>query len=176
METITHNINGYEVSFMDFGRGDKRVFVMNPEGVQIYGHRTTGSVNYLETAKKVIQEDVNFRAAFDCKPEIEEIIVAPADKMICLSNRKAEFKAAMLRGLENDLVVERDIDRDSFLVVNCTNSTDYRVRLETRADGKVYGCCECKDFNFRKHICKHIAEVLQESFFGVTESFGVTLN
>lgn len=171
METIKRNINGYEVIFINFGRGDQRLFINNPEGIQIYGHKTSSGIDYLETAKREIAEDMNLRGV-----AVVETVAAPviADRMICLSARKDEFKTAMLRGIENDLVVERDVERDSFFVVNTTNSTDYRVKLETR-DGAAHASCSCPDFQMRRRLCKHIAEVLQESFFGVTESFGVIL-
>lgn len=55
-----HDIDGYAVTFMSFG-ADKRLFITNPEGIQIYGHRTSG-LNYLETAKREIADDVDFRA------------------------------------------------------------------------------------------------------------------
>lgn len=113
------------------------------------------------------QSDLAFRPV-----QIEPV----AEKgMICLSSRKDEFKAALKRGLENDLHVEADCQPDTFLVVNRTNNTDYRVKLETR-NGLAHVSCECRDFQFRRRLCKHICEVLQETFFGVADSFGVTLS
>lgn len=97
-------------------------------------------------------------------------------KMICLSDRKAEFRSAMKRGQNHDLQVYPDFEKDSFIVVNRTNETKYPVRFETRADRKNYVFCGCKDFQYKKRLCKHAAEVLQDTFFGVVESFGVELN
>ena len=100
----------------------------------------------------------------------------PTDpKMICLNSRKEEFKSALKRGLENDLQVYPDFEKDAFVVVNRTNNTEYKVRFETCAGAKLFTVCSCKDFEYRKHLCKHIAEVLQDAFFGVVESFGVVL-
>lgn len=175
METIKHIINGYEVIFINFGRGDKRLFVNNIEGIQIYGHKTTDAINYLETAKRVIAEDMKLATVGVVETVAPIVETTTVDKMICLSDRKEEFKAAMKRGFENDLHVEADFEPDTFLVVNRTNQTDYRVKLETSTDGKVWGSCECRDFSFRRRICKHQSEVLQDVFFGVTESSGVIL-
>lgn len=157
MQTAT--INGFQVVILK-GFDGTQLFISNPEGFQIYAHRVSGDA--MERAKAIIALET---------PEVIESV----DKMICLSARKEEFQSAMLRGLENNLVVERDTERDSFFVVNTTKSTDYRVRLETR-DGLAHAECECADFQNRRRICKHISEVLQESFFGVTETFGVTLS
>ena len=92
-------------------------------------------------------------------------------KMICLNNRKDEFRAAMKRGLSSEMDVYNDFERDAFVVVNRTNATEYRVSLEMRG-GSAFAVCGCGDFQFRRHVCKHIGEVLTETFFGVVESFG----
>jgi len=154
-------INGFRVMVFT-GYDGTQLFINHPDGHNIYAHRVSGDP--MERAKQIIAL------------EMPEVITAPADKMICLSDRNEEFKAAMKRGLENDLTVEPDFERDTFLVVNHTNQTDYRVKLETRADGKIWGSCECRDFSFRRRICKHQSETLQDIFFGVTESLGVILN
>lgn len=57
MQNTQTTFNGYEVNLMDFENGDKRLFITNPEGFQIYGHRTSG-INYLETAKREIADDI----------------------------------------------------------------------------------------------------------------------
>jgi len=86
---------------------------------------------------------------------------------ICLTDRKDEFRAALKRGSESDLEVFAGWDKDVFHVVNRDNKSDYRVEFEVM-DGKLYSECDCKDFIYRKRVCKHISEVLQEQFFGVS--------
>lgn len=88
-----------------------------------------------------------------------------ADRMICLSDRRAEFAEALTRAGKSDLEVFPDWERDAFVIVNNDKGNEYKVNFETRADGKLYGDCECSDFSFRKRICKHIGEVLAESLF-----------
>lgn len=85
---------------------------------------------------------------------------------ICLNDRKDEFKKALKRGLDDEFDVYAGWDRDTFFVVNLTNASEYRVEFET-VEGRLFAECECKDFVFRKHVCKHIAEVLQETLFGI---------
>lgn len=157
-------INGYQITVFT-GYHGTQLFITHPEGYTIYAHKVSGDP--MERARQVIALEV---------PEIETIPAPVLDKMICLSNRKPEFRAAMKRGLSNDFNVYPDFEKDSFVVVNRTSETEYRVRLETRADGKNYGMCGCKDFYYRKNVCKHLSEVLADTFFGVVESFGVELN
>lgn len=85
-------------------------------------------------------------------------------KMICLSERKAEFREALERGKNNNFEVYADWDRDAFVVVNRDNFAEYRVKLETNQT-RLYAECECKDFVFRKRLCKHIGEVLTNALF-----------
>lgn len=85
---------------------------------------------------------------------------------ICLSDRKDEFKAALKRALDNEFTVYAGWDRDTFFARNESNGNEYRVEFET-IDGKTFAECECKDFYYRKRICKHIAGVLQETIFGI---------
>lgn len=90
----------------------------------------------------------------------------PEAGMICLTERsREEIKAALKRSFKNEFEVYADWHRDQFVVVNKTNKTEYPVQLET-IGGKAWGKCGCKDFKFRKHACKHIAEVLQWTLFG----------
>lgn len=155
-------INGYRVMIFT-GYDGTQLFINHPEGHTIYAHRVSGDA--MERAREVIAADAPVAT-----------VAAPVNKMICLSDRKAEFKSAMKRGLENDLEVYPDFEPDTFVVVNRTNKSEYRVRFETRADGKTYSECGCKDFEFKKRICKHQSEVIADVFFGVVESFGVTLD
>lgn len=90
-----------------------------------------------------------------------------ANLQICLSERKAEFKEALKRGLDTDFVVYAGWDKDTFFVRNEEKNTEYRVEFET-VEGRVFAECECKDFIFRKRVCKHIAAVLQETIFGIS--------
>jgi hypothetical protein len=86
--------------------------------------------------------------------------------MICLHEReRSEMRAALKRGFENEFAVFADWDRDAFVIVNKTKNTEYRVRLDTQA-GRTFAMCSCPDFTYRKKVCKHIAEVLQFTFFG----------
>ena len=158
-------INGFRVMIFT-GYDGTQLFINNPEGDNIYAHKVSGDP--MERAREVIAQNMPAKVS----------VAAPVktDRMICLSDRKAEFKQAMKRGLENDLEVYPDFEPDTFVVVNRTKKSEYRVRCETRADGKTYTECACRDFEFRKHICKHQAEVLQDIFFGVVEALGVTLN
>lgn len=85
-------------------------------------------------------------------------------KMICLSERKSEFKEALQRGKDNHFEVFADWERDSFVVVNEDNGSEYRVKLETDRE-RLFGQCDCQDFNYRKRICKHLSEVLTFALF-----------
>jgi hypothetical protein len=85
---------------------------------------------------------------------------------ICLSDRKGEFKEALKRANENEFDVYAGWDRDTFFVVNKEKNSEYRVEFET-IDGKCFVECECKDFMYRKRVCKHIAAALQETMFGI---------
>lgn len=86
--------------------------------------------------------------------------------MICLSDRKAEFRKALERGETSDLEVFPDWERDAFVVVNHKNNHEYRVNLQAH-NGKLYGECFCKDYEIRKRLCKHIGAVLIDSIFTV---------
>ena len=160
-------INGFQVMIFT-GYHGTQLFINHPDGHTIYAHKVTGGeIGAMERARQIIRAEM---------PETVEAAAPVADKMICLSNRKSEFRAALKRGLSNDLAVYPDFEPDSFVVVNLTNETEYRVSLETREDGKNYGQCSCKDFYYRKNVCKHLSETLAETFFGVVESFGVNFN
>jgi hypothetical protein len=87
-------------------------------------------------------------------------------KMICLSERKAEFTEALNRGKDNRFEVFADWDRDAFVVVNLDNKAEYRVKLETHRE-QLFASCDCPDFTFRKRICKHASEVLTNALLMV---------
>ena len=160
-------INGYQVTIFTGFHGTQ-LFITHPEGYTIYAHKVSGGeTGAMERAREIIAANM---------PAPVEVAAPVKDRMICLSDRKTEFRAAFKRGLENDFEVYPDFEPDTFVVVNRTKQSEYRVRFETRADGKTYAMCACRDFEFRKHVCKHQAEVLQDMFFGVVEAFGVTLN
>lgn len=84
-------------------------------------------------------------------------------KMICISNRTEEFRAALDRGKDNRFEVYANWEKDAFVVVNQDNKNEYHVTLDN-SRGAFYGECECPDYIYRrkenKRICKHIAEVL----------------
>lgn len=160
MEQTT--INGYKVMIFH-GYDGTQLFINDPKGQNIYAHRVSGDA--IERAKEIIARETTLA------PETLTV----KSRAICLSTRKAEFKSALKRGLENEFEVYPDFEPDTFVVVNRTKQTEYRVKLGTH-DAKVFASCGCRDFEFRRHLCKHIAEVLQDNFFGVTASFGVVLN
>lgn len=93
--------------------------------------------------------------------QIEPIVVPD---MVCISERKDEFIASLERGKHSDLEVFGHWEKDTFVVVNNDKGNEYRVNLQT-ANGKLYGECECRDYEFRKRICKHIGAVLTNSIF-----------
>lgn len=95
-----------------------------------------------------------------------ETIAPTLGRMICVSERKAEFVEALQRGRNSKLEVYEDWDKDAFVVVNAENKAEYRVRLDNR-DDKFFADCECPDFIYRKRVCKHIGEVLTHCLFSV---------
>lgn len=91
-------------------------------------------------------------------------------KMLCLSERKSEFRDALLRGKDNRFEVYADWDKDAFVVVNLDNKNEYRVKLQSHQE-KLFGSCECPDFIYKKkenkRMCKHLAEVLANALLTV---------
>lgn len=146
-------INGYRVMIFT-GYDGTQLFVNHPDGHTIYAHRVSGDP--IQRAKEVIAQDM---------PEAAPAPMA-ANKMICLSNRRAEFTEALNRGKDNKFEVYADWDRDAFVVVNLGNLAEYRVKLETQ-NNLLHASCECPDFQFKKRICKHISEVLTNALFTV---------
>jgi hypothetical protein len=92
-----------------------------------------------------------------------------SSRRITLNDRKEEFWQAAMRSIDQNFVVYEDWDFGSFVVVNKTNQTEYRVELEAIGD-RSYVSCNCKDYSFRKHICKHIVQVLQARMFGLVQA------
>ena len=84
--------------------------------------------------------------------------------MICISHRKTEFAEALVRSKSSRLEVFADWDKDAFVVVNKDNRSEHRVKFGTFA-GKLFGECSCRDFDFRKRVCKHLSEVLTFTLF-----------
>lgn len=95
-----------------------------------------------------------------------QIEAQASGKMIYLSERKGEFRAALERGKDNRFEVYADWERDSFVVVNKDNGAEYRVKLESQ-NNRLFGECECGDFTFRRRVCKHLSEVLTFALFAV---------
>ena len=85
-------------------------------------------------------------------------------EMLCLTDRKGEFKQASERAEKSELYVFFDAP-DRYGVVNGESKENYGVNLKT-SQGRIYAGCECADFVFRKRLCKHIAAVIDEILFG----------
>src|SRR5947209_19139442 len=81
-------------------------------------------------------------------------------EMLCLTNRRQEFKRAADRAEKSELHVFYDAP-DCYCVVNGKSKVNYGVNLKSVA-GRIYVECECADFVFRKRLCKHIAIVIDE--------------
>ena len=156
-------INGFQVTIIT-GYYGTQLFITNADGVSIYAHQVSGGRDgAFERANEVIARETAQAATVKVETVIET--VSAGSRKICLNERKDEFKQALKRGLDNDLVVYAGWDKDTFFVVNNSNGKEYKIELET-VDGKTFGECECRDFEFRKRICKHQTAVLQEVFFG----------
>lgn len=143
-------INGFKVTIF-YGFNGTQLFITNAENVQIYAHRVSGDA--LARAKEIIAGET-----------VET--PAPVENEICISDRKVEFFSAMVRGANSNLVVFNDFDRDAYVVGNRGNGNSYRVTLRTET-GRIFGHCQCKDFEMRKRICKHLSEVLVATAFGL---------
>lgn len=100
----------------------------------------------------------------DLASHVLQIEAQVSPKMLCLSERKQEFVEALNRGKDNRFEVFADWDKDAFVVVNCDNRAEYRVRLETYKN-QLFAECECPDFVYRKRVCKHVGEVLTNALF-----------
>ena len=85
-------------------------------------------------------------------------------EMLCLTDRKHEFKQASERADQSEFYVFCDAP-DRYGVVNGGSKVNYGVNLKTN-QGRIYADCECGDFVFRKRLCKHIAAVIDEILFG----------
>ena len=85
-------------------------------------------------------------------------------EMLCLTDRKREFKQASERAEKSELYVFCDAP-DRYGVVNGDTKDHYRINLKT-AEGRIYADCDCADFVYRKRLCKHIAAVIDEILFG----------
>jgi hypothetical protein len=85
-------------------------------------------------------------------------------EMLCLTDRKQEFKQASERASQSQLSVFYDAP-SRYGVVNIKSKVNYGVNLKT-VDGRIYVDCECADFVYRKRLCKHIAAVIDEILFG----------
>ncbi len=144
-------INGFRVMIFS-GYDGTQLFINNPVGDTIYAHRVSGDA--IERAKVIIAANTT----------VESFEPVKADKMICIAERRAEFSDALVRGKNSDLEVYSDWDKDAFVVVNNDNNAEYRVHLEARS-GQLFGDCECKDFQFRRRLCKHISAVLVDCVF-----------
>lgn len=110
-----------------------------------------------------VLEDDEIKSAAVIVP-LAELKAKPG--MISLTARKREFVAALSRGAKSRLEVFADFERDTFVVVNHASGKEYRVVLKTE-NSEVFASCECGDFIYRERVCKHIGDVLADTFFGV---------
>ena len=147
-------INGFRVMILK-GFDGTQLFINDGRGNQIYAHRVSGDP--MERAREVISRFA---------PAAVEERQAEKGEMICLGEQKAEFVKALARAANFEFEVFPDWDRDSFVVVNKTSKTEYRVRLVT-VKGKSFASCGCKDYFHRTRVCKHIGEVLTFMALGV---------
>lgn len=85
-------------------------------------------------------------------------------EMLCLTDRRQEFRQASVRAEQSELYVFCEAP-DRYGVVNGESKVNYGVNLKT-TDGRIYADCECADFVYRKRLCKHIAAVVDEILFG----------
>lgn len=85
-------------------------------------------------------------------------------EMLCLTDRRKEFKQAAERAEKSELYVFYDAP-DRFGVVNGESKVNYNVNVKA-VGGRIYADCECADFVYRKRLCKHIARVVDEILFG----------
>ena len=85
-------------------------------------------------------------------------------EMLCLTDRKQEFKQASERADQSELYVFYNAP-DYYGVVNGRSRVNYSVNFKT-IEGRIFADCDCGDFVFRKRLCKHIAAVIDELLFG----------
>jgi hypothetical protein len=100
---------------------------------------------------------------FELKTVTGEVALFDSE-MLCLTDRRREFKQASERASNSDLCVFCDAP-DRYVVVNGESKVNYGVNLKT-ADGRIYADCDCADFVYRRRLCKHIAAVIDEILFG----------
>ena len=100
---------------------------------------------------------------FELKVVNNENIFFDAE-MLCLTDRKQEFRQASERAEKSELYVFADAP-DRYGVVNGESKEVYGVNLKT-SQGRIFAECDCADFVFRKRLCKHIAAVIDEILFG----------
>ena len=100
---------------------------------------------------------------FELKVATNESLIFNSE-MLCLTDRKQEFKQASARAEKSELYVFCDAP-DRYGVVNGESKENYGVNLKTTG-GRIFADCECADFVYRKRLCKHIAAVIDEILFG----------
>ncbi len=82
-------------------------------------------------------------------------------QMISLKDRRPEFVPALGRAEKSKLEVYEDFEKNRFVVVNPESKKEYRVVLAGH-----HAKCDCPDFQNRRRMCKHIAEVMMDQMFG----------
>lgn len=151
---------GFTIPAQDVDSNDKTLFfsvieITERDGERAYKYEfPDGSIS-----SSAIRQSQLVGHALEIQPRIDS-------KMLCLTERRNEFREALERGKDNHFEVYSDWDRDAYVVVNQDNKAEYRVKLQTH-DGKVHCLCECPDFTYRRRICKHIGEVLTNALFTV---------
>ena len=98
-----------------------------------------------------------FRAAIrqsDLASHVVQIEAQISPKMICLSERRDEFREALRCGKDNRFDVYADWNTDAF-VVNQDNKAEYRVKLETHQK-QLFVECEYPDFNKIKFMADNL--------------------
>ena len=150
-------MGNFDISIMWFGQTDVRVFVCF-DGFQLYAHRVRNIIEGIETAIQFVAKEGGKYGKADVMETTE---VSTVSSEIVFDEK--ELSDAVKRGKDFDLEVFAGFEKDTFFVKNLTSETEYKVEFET-ADGKTKPTCECKDFYYRKRICKHIAAVLSDMF------------
>jgi hypothetical protein len=172
-QAIILNI-GDEIGFVnlasDVDSNDKTIYfpvveVTEKDGENVYRYMYPDgeiSRSYVRQSElKYHSLKINSQAVVQSKPV--------KSKRICLNERQEEFAQAILRGMKNEFDVFEDFEIGTFVCVNKTNKSEYRVEMETIGN-KTCVSCTCKDFEFKRHICKHVAQVLQARMFGICQT------
>jgi hypothetical protein len=151
---------GFVISAQDIDDDDKTIFfpvveICERDGERAYRYQfPDGTIS-----RSAIRQSDLARYSLQIEARVGE-------KMICLSDRKGEFRDALHRGKDNRFEVIPSQGIGSFVVINQATGTEYHIKLES-SGGQLFGECECQDFIYRKRICKHLSEALTFALFTV---------